>query len=76
MNHHEASIYSPLVRAYKAGKIKLTKNQKVILKAILKGREGRVMSSRLELGEALYCTLVVADKNLKTELEWWKASKG
>ena len=68
------SPYEDLVRRYRSGKIILSPKQKIIFKAILRGREERTLTHKLELGEALFCTLVVADPNLDRELEWWKPS--
>ena len=68
------SPYEDLVRDYRSGRIILSPKQKIIFKAILRGREERTLTHKLELGEALFCTLVVADKDLDRELEWWKPS--
>ena len=63
--------YSELSTLYRRGKLRLTTEQEIIFKAILKGRETRILNDKRELGEALYCCLVCADKDLEEELKWW-----
>ena len=62
-------------QAYRRGTLHLTKPQHKIFKAILRGREERVLRNKTELSEALYLTIVCADEDIKVELEWWKARK-
>lgn len=62
------SIY----KAYKKGTLVFSEQEQIVFKAILRGREARVLRNKTELSEALYCAIVCCDEDLEKELKWWK----
>lgn len=75
MSNNPEDIYKTLYKDYKKGLLILTPSQQTIFKAILRGREDRIMKSKGDLGEALYCVVIAADDDVEKELKWWTSKE-
>lgn len=72
----EEALYYELLRKWKKGLVKFNKQQKIMFKVILKGREREIKYNKHRYNqvicEALYIVFYATDyENFEEELKWW-----